>query len=512
MSWTASRADKHFSGVRSLSDAVQPPETGAPPCCARTRVTIRCRHDERAFVFSMPTKGRPPWLSATVPPQNLNAHVMADTATPVLQVVSSATEAGGMDAIILRAEGPGECPPGTPSLLTVTPPAGTAESRTIPLRDWTVPLPAGMGAALLDTPKPWERTGVHPFCLPELPAQTWRVAFPACPVKALGMSMAVKVFPAVHWTGSARVEVNAADGWAHVTVQGGLELRIDGRSRTISDWPSLRTLFPMLGMMDELTKTVNAIRDFTSEQHSRGLDSGRLQWREAFHWHPAPSLGVQVESRLFEQPQSGLVGHYLEVRIAGEPLAGAEGESNVLPVLLTNAAAEKMLAPFTAGRRPDVAELSTRCGLYFVAEGRCSFAAAVRAVRPLEMTTQKFRSDGSVAFALEGRSENEWESITVFAGAEKKPEHGCALSLYLEAPPDSPLPEPRERKPKLQAHFSGMALRGITRHSGGVRIRALNPPPPEGEEPKPVAIPLLPARTWPQGTEPGASDPIPWCA
>ena len=108
-------------------------------------------------------------------------------------------------------------------------------------------------------------------------------------------------------------------------------------------------------------------------------------------------------------------------------------------------------------------------------------------------------------------SSTEWESITIHAGAVKKPGQGCGLSLYLEAPPDSPLPEPRERKPRLQAHFSGMALRGIERHSGGVRIRALVPPPPEGEEPKPLAIPLLPARTWPQGTEPGESEPIPWC-
>jgi hypothetical protein len=302
MSWTASRADKHFSGVRSVSDPVQPADTGAPPCCARTRISVRCRHDERAFVFNMPAKGRAPWLSAVLPPQNLQSHVMADTATPVLQVISSATEAGGMDALIIRAEGPAECPPGTPALLTVTPPAGTPESRTIPLRDWTVPLPAGTGAALLDTPRPWEQPGMHPFCLPELPAQTWRVSFPACPVKALGMSVNVKVFPAVHWTGSARAEVNTADGWAHLTVQGGLELRLDGRTRTISDWPSLRAIFPVLGMMDELTKTVNAIRDLTAAQHSRGLDSGRLQWREPFRWNPAPALGVQVESRLFEQP------------------------------------------------------------------------------------------------------------------------------------------------------------------------------------------------------------------
>jgi hypothetical protein len=183
----------------------------------------------------------------------------------------------------------------------------------------------------------------------------------------------------------------------------------------------------------------------------------------------------------------------------------------VLPLLLTNAAAEKMLAPFTGGRRPDAAELNTRCGIYFTAEGRCSLTAAVRAVRPLELTTQKFRADGGVEFALEGRCEAEWESITIHAGAEKTPEDGCGLSLFLEAPADTPLPDPRLRQPKLQALFSGMALRGITRHSGGVRLRSIPPPPPEGEEPKPVFIPLLPARAWPPGSEPGGGEPVPWC-
>ena len=63
MSWTASRADKHFSGVRSISDAVQPADAGAPACCARTRITLRCRHDERAFVFTMPAWfGTSPWF------------------------------------------------------------------------------------------------------------------------------------------------------------------------------------------------------------------------------------------------------------------------------------------------------------------------------------------------------------------------------------------------------------------------------------------------------------------
>src|SRR5688572_26334969 len=207
MSWKASRADKDFSGVRSLSDAVLPEEHGLPPCCARTKITLRCKHDERAFTFSMPVKGRGPWLAADVPPQNRKSHVMADAATPVIQVVSSATHEAGIDVLYFRAEGPGECPPGTPSVITVTPETGAPLELRVPLRDWKLPLPSAVSGDILDAAEPWTCQGMHPFSLPDLPARTWLIAFPACPSKGLGMSVAVKAFPGIHWTGEARVQV-----------------------------------------------------------------------------------------------------------------------------------------------------------------------------------------------------------------------------------------------------------------------------------------------------------------
>lgn len=514
MSWTGSRADRDFSGVRSISDAVQPEDFGQPPCCARTRLALRCRHDERAFTFTMPVKGRAPWLSPDVPPQNRWLHVMADMETPVLQVISSATHEAEIDALIIRAEGPGECPPGTPSVITVTPSSGPVLAMQVPLRDWKLPLPSSLTGEMLDVAQPWERQGMHPFCLPDLPAHTWRVAFPACPAKGLGMSLLVKAFPGVHWTGAARVEVCAsADGKgpARPVVQGGLALRMDGRERLVNDWRALRTLFPLLGMVDEIAKTVNAVNELASPHHSRGLDSSRLQWREPFRWDPLPSLSVQLESRLFEQSASGLLGHFLDVRINGEPLTGAAGEANVLPLIMTNAIAEKRLSPITGGRPANISELSTRYGIYLVAEGRCSMIAAVRAVRPLEPTTQRFISHGEVAFALEGRSEAEYESIIVISTSVTDHAEGPRLAVTLEAPPDSPLPEPRDRKVKAQAAFTGMAFYGIERLCGGVRIRPWQPPPEDAADAGPKPVPLVPARMWPPGTEPGKTEEIPWC-
>jgi hypothetical protein len=512
MSWKASRADKDFSGVRSLNDAVQPEDHGLPPCCARTRIALRCKHDERAFTFSMPVKGRGPWLSAAVPPQNRKSHVMTDMATPVIQVVSSATHEPGIDVLHVRAEGPGECPPGTPSVITLTPETGAQVVLRVPLRDWKMPLPSAVSASVLDAEEPWGRQGMHPFCLPDLPPRTWSLAFPACPSPGLGMSVLVKAFPGIHWTGQAKVQVQSNNAPARPVVDGGIALRVDGRERLVSDWRSLRSLFPFLEMLDSLTKTVNAVNDLTSPLHSRGLDSSRLQWRDPFRWDPMPSLTVQVESRLFEQTSSGLLGHFLEIRINGEPLAGASGEANILPVLMTNAAAEKRLSPITGGRPGGIVELSTRYGVYFVAAGRCTVIAALRSSRPLEPITQRFLSHGEVTFALEGRSEAEFESIVVYSTAATNAAEGVHLSVALDAPADSPLPEPRERKPKAQAAFKGMHFHGLERHCGGVHIRSWQQPREAEEEPappKPVAI--LPARMWPPDSDPGSTEEIPWC-
>jgi hypothetical protein len=511
MSWKPSRADKDFSGARSVSDAVEPPDQGLPPCCARTKIQLRCAHDERAFTYSMPVKGRAPWIDADVPPQNRRLHVMADTATPVIQVMSCATHEPGIEILTIRAEGPAECPPGTPSVITVSPESGPPSVLRIPLRDWKLPVPSTLSGEVLAAAQPWERQGLHPFCLPDLPARTWRVAFPACPSKGMGMSVTVKAFPGVHWTGAARVQAQANNAPARPVVDGGLALRLDGRERVVSDWRSLRAILPLLGMVDELTKTVNAVNDLASPLHSRGLDSSRLQWREPLRWEPMPSLTVQLESRLFEQTGSGLLGHFLDIRINGEPLAGATGEANVLPVLIGNATAEQRLTPITMNRPGGVAQLSTRYGVYLVASGRCTFIAALRSSRPLEPITQRFLSHGEVNLALEGRSEAEFESIVVSSTAASSAAEGCRLTVSVEAPPDSPLPEPRERKPKVQAAFTGMHFHSLERICGGVRIQSWQPPR-EGEEesaPKPVAV--LTARMWPPGTEPGQAEAIPWC-
>src|SRR5204863_697059 len=124
------------------------------------------------------------------------------------------------------------------------------------------------------------------------------------------------------------------------------------------------------------------VNDLCSPLRSRGLDSSRLQWHEPFRWDPMPSMAVQVESRLFEQTASGLLGHFLEIKINGEPLVGATGEANVLPVLFTNATAEKRLKPITGGHHGGIAELSTRYGIYLVAHGRATVIASLRSSRP----------------------------------------------------------------------------------------------------------------------------------
>ncbi len=510
MSWKASRADAVFSGVRTISDPVEPDARAIPPCAARTKIPLRCRHEERGFTFTLPAKGRDPWLSPDVPPQNRRAHVMADMSGPVLQVVSSATHEGSMDTLLLRADGPPECPPGTPSFVVITPDAGEPQKVRVPSRDWKLPLPSPFAAETLESEKPWELPGVHPFCLPDLPARTWRIALAACPSDAAGMSMLVKSFPGVTWNGQARVTVQAENGPARPVVENSLALRMDGRERTLHDWRTLKTVVPLLGMLDDLTRTVNAVAELTSPRHSRGLDSSRLQWREPFRWDPMPSLSLTLESRLFEQPASGLLGHYLNIAITGEPLAGAAGEASVLPLLMTNAEAEKRLAPITGGRGGRIAELSTRYGIYLIAEGRCTFRAGLRSVRPLEPITQEFLTHGAVNFALEGRSESEFESLVVSSTAATSAGAGCTLAVALEAPPDSPLQEPRDRKPKVQCAFTGLHFHSLERISGGVRLRPWQPPP-ENEEPappKPVA--MLPARMWPQGSEPGTPAEVPW--
>lgn len=439
---------------------------------------------------------------------------MADMATPVFQVISAVKHEPAVDVINIRAEGPAECPPGTPSVLTVTPAAGAQTVTPLPLRDWKLPVPAAVSAEILDAAQPWEHPGMHPFCLPDLPARTWRVAFSACPAKGLGMSVSIKAFPGLYWTGQVSVRISAENGPARPRVEGGLEMRLDGRSRTIDNWRQLRSIFPVLEMMDDLTRTVNAVNDFTSPRNSRGLDSSRLQWRDPFHWDPAPSLSLRLESRLYEQWASGLLGHYLELHLQGEPLAGATGEANVLPLLITNALAEKRLAPLTRGRPGSITELSTRYGVYLVAAGRCTLIGSLRSVRPVEPISQRFLSQGEVTFALEGRSDTEFESITVSSTAATNAAEGTRFAVTLEAPPEAPLPEPRDRKPKMQAAFTGLHFHALERQSGSVRIRPWQPSQEDTEQkekeaPKPVAV--LPARLWPRGTEPGQTEEIPWC-
>lgn len=501
------RLERFFASLQPVDDSVQSTDATAAGCCSRTRLTLRCRAVERGYALSLPLQTKLPNESPGMPPQNRHFQVMRTAVPPPMLQVLSAHEGKEVAEIAVSGEGAAQCPPGNPNRVRVEGVNGGEQD--VPFTQWSWKAPAVIDGALMDKGAEEIIKLFHPFKAPDLPAQLWSLSVPGCPAAKLKATVAA--FPDVRWQGRLTIQVEPRKGGG-----GGFEMKPDGaitcsyngHQMKVADWLQGRVLCQWLECLDMLAKSAVAVLALKPGAKHTGFDNPRLENHGEFRWSPWPRLSLKVESSLFEQKGNGLLGHALSVLVAGDPLVGAQGEISLLPTWLENRARRKILSPLLADLEAQRSEeITHELGLWLVAEGQVSMRAAVSARRPEALTEARATARGRVDFRVEGRSVREFETIIVRAGATAHLSVPPGIEAQCESPPESPVPEPLEKKCKALVSFTGVAVSDIEKWLPGCRLRRWLP---AGEDaPPPVA--LVPGRSWPAGGEPGKPVEIPWC-
>lgn len=501
------RLDRFFASLQPVDDSVQAADSGSQGCCSRTRLAVRCRAGERGYSLALPLQSKLPNETPGLPPQNLRFHVMrTQIPAPMLQILS-AHEGKAVSEVSLSAEGAGFCPPGVPNRVRVEGVNGGTQD--VPFTNWSWLAPAVIDGSLMDRGAEEIIELLHPFKAPDLPAQLWSVSVPGCPAAKLKATVAA--FPDVRWQGRLTVQVEPRPGGAAGFVMkpdGGIVCSYNGHQIKVEEWLQARLLCQWFECLQMLAKSAVAVLALKPGVKHSGFDNPKLERHGELRWSPWPRLSMKVESSLFEQQGNGLLGHALNVLVTGDPLVGAEGEISLLPAWLENTARRKILAPLLAGLAVQRSEeIAHELGLWLVADGQISLRAGVNARRPDQVTEARASARGRVDLRVEGRTLREFETIVVRCGGVTSPAYPSGIEAVCEAPPDSPVPEPLDKKCKALLSFTGVAVASVEKWTPGCRIRRWIPA--DADPPPPVV--LVPARSWPAGGEPGKPAEISWC-
>lgn len=507
------RLEGSFSDMQPVSDAVQRAESTTPGCCGRTRVTISCRSFERGYSLDLPLHGRKPNESPFEPPQNFQSVVMAAEIPPPMLQLLSRHDGDGVAEVLITASGPAECPPGTPSRLVLEGSGGC--TRDVPQKAWTWSAPAILDAAQIESLDENLISLLHPFKMPHLPAQLWKLSLPRCPASQIKATIAT--FPDVRWRGELNVTTRP-----NPEVNSGYEMRFEGdlacsyndKRWLLQDKSQAKALSKWIDGLDVLARSAAAFTALRPASRHAGLDNPRLTRMEEFRFEPWPRLSIALEAQLFEQEGNGLLGHALSMRVQAAPLIGASGEMSLLGPWLEQMDKKPIIRPLLAALDVIRAEeIAQELGLWLVADGQISLRAGVEAKRPQLRTTTMGRANGSVRLGLEARSIRDYDSFVIHQGGSADTTIQPGFHATCKAAPEAPFNDPREHPPMAAFEFSGLSISRLEKRRPGCVFRHHSKvlPGGEGAEKSPEGCMLAPARSWPADATLEAPAEVPWC-
>lgn len=510
------RLEGSFSNLQPVNDSVQRAESTTPSCCQRTRVTIGCRTFERGYLLELPLRGKKPNESPGDPAGNHQSHVMAAQIEPPCLQVLSQHEGEDVAEIIVGASGPPQCPPGVPSHLQLEGIQGTTQA--IPVTAWTWKAPAVLGTAFIDALDEDLISLLHPFKMPDLPAQIWKLGLPRCRVTR--MSATIAAFPDVRWQGKLNLSTRpktAPETAFELLLDGDLACSYNGKQWPIREIFQAKSLCKWTDCLEMLARSATALMALRPGSHQSGLDNPRLTRMQEFRFEPWPRLSLTIEAGLFEQEGNGLLGHALRASLNGDPLVGASGEVGLIGPWLEEVDKMGLVAPLVAAL--DVLraeEIAQEAGLFLVADGQISLRVGVEARRPAATTTAICRASGAVRVGVEARSIRDYDSFIIHqAGAE---DAGRRPGFYAKCDPpvQTPQNDPREHKPRAGVEFTGLAVSRLEKQRPGCRFRRIVETGAKADiarqdNPAIHGSLLAPARRWPADAEPGETAEVPWC-
>ncbi|HEY1083277.1 MAG TPA: hypothetical protein VGE29_13500 [Prosthecobacter sp.] len=501
------KLESSFCSLQPVSDSVQAAESPMPGCCSRTSLTLSCRGFERGYALALPLKTRLPNETPDSPPQNSRMQVMTAQLPPPMLQVLSVHDGKEVAEIAVSAQGANQCPPGQPNRVKVDGVGGGLQD--VPFNQWGWKAPAILDSRLMEPLGEDMISLLHPFKAPALPAQVWSLSVPGCPAAKLKASVAA--FPDVRWHGRlvlrTEAKPNSTAGFVAL-LDGDLACLYNGQEFKVTGRDQLRALCRWTDAVEVLAKCAVALMALRPGTRLQGLDNPRLEKHGELRLSPWPQLSLQVDSQLFEQEGNGLLGHALKVLVSGDPLMGAQGEISLLPAWLEDPGKRRLLAPLLVGLDAvRVEEVAQELGLWLVAEGQVSLRAGIESRRPSTSTQSLGRAAGRLALNLEIRSLREYDTLVAHYGGAEDITAPAGLSAVCEPAPESPLPDPLGKPCRALLSFTGCSVAGLEKWRPGCRFRRWQPP---GAKP-PSAVPMLPARSWPSGGEPGQAAEIPWC-
>ena len=506
------RLEGSFSDMQPVSDAVQRAESITPGCCGRTRVTVGCRSFERGYKLELPLHGRLPNESPSDPPQNFQSFVMLAEITPPMLQILSLHDGEGVADIVVTADGPAECPPGSPSWLSVEGCGGS--KRAVPQKGWNWPAPAILDASLIEMLDEDLISLLHPFKMPSLPAQLWKLSLPRCPASKI--SATVAAFPDVRWQGGLDITTqpkeDASSGY-DMLFEGDLACSYNGRHWPVKEKSHAKALCKWIDCLEVLARSAVAVMALRPSSRHAGLDNPRLTRFEELRFEPWPRLSISLEAKLFEQEGNGLLGHALRMMIRADPLIGASGELSLLGPWLEQLDKKPILGPLIAALDVIRAEeIAQELGLWLVADGQISLRSGVEARRPNARTVSAGRSSGHVRLGIEARSSRDYDSFIIHQGGSADGSLPAGFHAACEAPAESPQNDPREHKPRAAIEFSGISITRLEKRRLGCTFRHHGKPSQatETEAKTPAGCLLAPSRSWPGDATFDSLAEVPW--
>lgn len=505
------RLDGSFSDMQPVSDSVQRAESTTPGCCGRTRVTISCRAFERDYSLELPLKSRKPNESPSQPPENFTSHVMSSPlAPPVLQVLSE-HDGGAVAQVNVTAAGPPQCPPGIPNRLRLEGVGGGM--REVPQDAWVWLAPAILDASLIEDLDEDFISLLHPFKMPDLPAQTWKLELPKCPASRLQASIAA--FPDIRWQGqleiSSRPKKDGTPG-CEMRVEGDLSCTYNGRRWVLDTHAQAKSLCVWVECLEMLARAASSVMTLKPAARHAGLEHPVLRRLEPFRFEPWPKLGVSVDASLYEQEGNGLLGHALRFIVQGDPLIGASGELGLLGPWLEQLDKKPLMEPLLAGLDVvRVEEIAQEIGIWLVADGHLKLRAGVEARRPDARTASLGRASGGIHLGVEPRSVRDYDSFVTHQSSATESDKRAGFFAGCESPPETPSDDPREHKPKAAVLFTGLQVHSIVKSRPGCHFYHHAADDEKNASTEQKGASLLPARFWPGDATLETPVEVPWC-